>query len=38
MVAQNLTVSVPKVEKVNTFSGIKKFDTYILSKRKMSVL
>lgn len=35
--AQNLTVSVPKVGKVNTFSEIKKIDTYILSKRKMCV-
>lgn len=34
MLAQNLTVSVPKVRKINAFSGIKKFDTYFLSKRK----
>lgn len=34
MLAQNLTVSVPKVGKINAFSGIKKLDTYFLSKRK----
>lgn len=34
MLAQNLMVSVPKVGKTNAFSGIKKFDTYFLSKRK----